>query len=86
MIVTLPPNPGIDRTVSVDVLHHGEVNRATASRIDPGGKGVNVSRALTAQGGDTAVLPLGGPRLLMGQLPPMPGWPTRASRCPARCA
>ena len=70
MIVTLTPNPGIDRTVSVDVLHHGEVNRATASRIDPGGKGVNVSRALTAQGGDTlAVLPLGGPEgILMGQL------------------
>ncbi len=62
MIVTLTPNPSIDRTVAVDTVRHGEVNRATSSRIDPGGKGINVSRALAAQGVDTlAVLPLGGP-------------------------
>ncbi len=70
MIVTLTPNPSIDRTISVADLEHGEVNRATDSRIDPGGKGVNVSRALTANGTDTlAVLPMGGPEgALMGQL------------------
>lgn len=62
MIVTLTPNPSIDRTIAVDALDHGQVNRATSSRIDPGGKGVNVSRALTAHGTPTvAVLPLGGP-------------------------
>ncbi len=62
MIVTLTPNPSIDRTVAVDGLRHGEVNRATSSRIDPGGKGINVSRALAAQGVATmAVLPVGGP-------------------------
>lgn len=62
MIVTLTPNPSIDRTVTVPELQHGEVNRATHSRIDPGGKGVNVSRALSANGTETvAVLPLGGP-------------------------
>ena len=33
MIVTLTPNPSIDRTISVDVLEHGEVHRATESRI-----------------------------------------------------
>jgi 1-phosphofructokinase len=49
MIVTLTPNPSIDRTIGVPSLEHGEVNRATSSRIDPGGKGVNVSRALSAQ-------------------------------------
>ncbi len=70
MIVTLTPNPGIDRTITVGVLERGEVNRATDSRIDPGGKGVNVSRALTANGTATvAVLPMGGPEgALMGQL------------------
>ena len=62
MIVTLTPNPSIDRAVLIDALRRGEVHRATSSRIDPGGKGVNVSRALAAQGTDTvAVLPSGGP-------------------------
>ena len=62
MIVTFTPNPSIDRAVLIDALRRGEVHRATSSRIDPGGKGVNVSRALAAQGGATvAVLPSGGP-------------------------
>lgn len=62
MIVTLTPNPSIDRTVTVTELLHGEVHRATESRIDPGGKGINVARALTANGSEAlAVLPTGGP-------------------------
>ncbi len=62
MIVTLTPNPSIDRTVSVPTLEHGEVNRATDSRVDPGGKGINVARALTSNGTEAlAVLPAGGP-------------------------
>src|SRR5674476_622298 len=44
-------------------LQRGEVHRATASRLDPGGKGVNISRALTAHRAPTlAVLPAGGPQ------------------------
>ena len=62
MIVTLTPNPSVDRTVSLTELQRGEVHRATSSRIDPGGKGVNISRALTAHRARTlAVLPAGGP-------------------------
>ncbi len=62
MIITLTPNPSIDRAMVIDALLPGEVHRATSSRIDPGGKGVNVSRALSAQGSPTvAVLPAGGP-------------------------
>ena len=62
MIVTLTPNPSIDRTIAVDHLDVGEVNRAHSVLIDPGGKGVNVSRALAANGvSTTAILPLGGP-------------------------
>ena len=45
MIITVTPNPSIDRTVLVDTLSPGEVNRATTTRVDPGGKGVNVARA-----------------------------------------
>jgi 1-phosphofructokinase/6-phosphofructokinase 2 len=61
MIVTLTPNPSIDRAVTIDALSRGAVQRATSSRVDPGGKGLNVSRAVAAMGGDTlAVLPSGG--------------------------
>jgi 1-phosphofructokinase len=62
MIVTLTPNPSLDRTVEIDTLRRGEVHRATGGRVDPGGKGVNVSRALAAgDAATTAVLPSGGP-------------------------
>ena len=62
MIVTLTPNPSLDRAITIPDLRRGEVIRATSSRVDPGGKGVNVSRALAAQGDETvAVLPSGGP-------------------------
>jgi 1-phosphofructokinase len=61
MIVTLTANPSVDRTVEVDALVRGAVLRATGQRVDPGGKGVNVSRALAAHGVPTcAVLPTGG--------------------------
>lgn len=62
MIVTVTPNPSIDRTVTVENLQMGEINRTLDTRVDPGGKGVNVSRALSANGVPTlAVVPLGGP-------------------------
>ncbi|MGW0081164.1 1-phosphofructokinase [Streptomyces sp. NPDC003393] len=61
MIVTVTPNPSLDRTYEVPSLDRGEVVRATGERVDPGGKGVNVSRAVAAAGRRTvAVLPLGG--------------------------
>jgi len=61
VIVTLTLNPSLDRTIEVPGLVRGEVIRATAGRIDPGGKGVNVARALLANGVPArAVLPAGG--------------------------
>ncbi|MGW3122732.1 1-phosphofructokinase [Streptomyces sp. NPDC001107] len=61
MILTVTPNPSLDRTYEVPWLDRGEVIRATGERMDPGGKGVNVSRAVAAAGQRTvAVLPLGG--------------------------
>lgn len=61
-VVTLTPNPSLDRTVEVPALVRGAVNRAVDGRVDPGGKGVNVSRALGRHGVATvAVLPVGGP-------------------------
>jgi 1-phosphofructokinase len=61
MIVTLTPNPSLDRTATVPELRRGEVLRASRVQLDPGGKGVNVARALTAAGTPTvALLPAGG--------------------------
>ena len=61
MIVTLTPNPSVDRAFDLAALEVGEVNRASAVHVDAGGKGLNVSRALAANGvASLAVLPLGG--------------------------
>ncbi|MGW1725026.1 1-phosphofructokinase [Streptomyces sp. NPDC002306] len=70
MIVTVTPNPSLDRTYEVPSLERGEVIRARGERMDPGGKGVNVSRAVAAAGRRTvAVLPLGGaPGALVAEL------------------
>ena len=61
MIVTVTPNPSIDRTVTLPAeLVRGAVHRVTSVSSEPGGKGVNVARALTLAGLDTvAVLPAG---------------------------
>ena len=53
MIITVTTNPSIDRTIAVKDLVLGGVNRGELSAIDPGGKGVNVSRALAAFGAKT---------------------------------
>jgi 1-phosphofructokinase len=62
MIVTLTLNPSLDRTIEIPELVPGEMVRAGATRLDPGGKGVNVARALAAHKLPTcAVVPRGGP-------------------------
>ncbi|MEV6344718.1 1-phosphofructokinase family hexose kinase [Actinoplanes sp. NPDC051851] len=61
MILTVTLNPSVDRALEVEALVRGEVLRSVDSHIDPGGKGVNVSRALLANGvRSTAVVPAGG--------------------------
>jgi 1-phosphofructokinase len=61
MIVTFTANPSVDRTAEVDALVRGAVIRARSVRVDGGGKGVNVTRALAANGyRSLAVLPTGG--------------------------
>jgi len=59
MILTLTPNPSIDRTVALaGVLERGAVLRAESVTAQSGGKGVNISRAAIAAGVPTiAVLP-----------------------------
>ena len=59
MIVTLTPNPSIDRTVALaSTLERGAVLRAESVTAQSGGKGVNISRAAVAAHVPTiAVLP-----------------------------
>lgn len=59
MILTLTANPSLDRTIEVPgPVLRGQVQRAVWAGQQPGGKGVNVSRAVAAADRDTlAVLP-----------------------------
>ncbi|WP_136313054.1 1-phosphofructokinase family hexose kinase [Actinomyces procaprae] len=59
MIITLTPNPSLDRTVTLaGLLVRGGVNRLQSVTTEPGGKGLNVARVLAGTGQEvTAVLP-----------------------------
>jgi len=62
VIVTVTPNPAVDRTVFVDALRLGTITHGARSWSEPSGKGVNVALALQAHQRPTvAVLPVGGP-------------------------
>ena len=62
MILTVTPNPCVDKTVFIDRLEIGGRLRSKKCTYIPGGKGSNVSRAVKALGGDTiALVIVGGP-------------------------
>lgn len=60
MIITLTPNPSLDRTVTLPgPLERGGVQRADSVTSQAGGKGINISRAAVSAGVPTlAVLPV----------------------------
>ena len=59
MIVTLTPNPSIDRTITLaGPLVRGAVQRVDTTTDQAGGKGINISRAAVTAGLPTrAILP-----------------------------
>lgn len=60
-IVTLTMNPCIDINTTVDRVVPERKLRCGSARYEPGGGGVNVSRAVNQLGGEAlAVLPAGG--------------------------
>ena len=62
MILTLTPNPSLDLTYELDELVRGEVQRSESMTVEAGGKGINVTRSLIANGAASqAVAPVGGP-------------------------
>lgn len=50
MIITLTPNPSVDRTLVVNRLKFNEILRAAPAQLDWGGKGFNASRGLRVLG------------------------------------
>ena len=51
MIITVTMNPAIDKTVEIEKLERGGLNRISKVECDAGGKGINVSKTLHALGG-----------------------------------
>ena len=57
MIITITLNAALDRTQRIEnPLQVGKLNRAVSSHLEPGGKGINVSRAIKALGGSNVRL------------------------------
>lgn len=56
MIITLTPNPSVDRTLVVNRLKFNEILRAAPAHLDWGGKGFNASRGLTVLGQSSLAL------------------------------
>jgi 1-phosphofructokinase family hexose kinase len=56
MIITLTLNPAIDQTLVLPRFVAGDTLRVKASRFDPGGKGINVSRVIRELGGESVAM------------------------------
>lgn len=57
MVITITLNPAMDRTLRIDKpLEPNKLNRAVSSLVEPGGKGITVSRAIKAIGGTSVAL------------------------------
>ncbi len=60
MIYTVTLNPALDKTVEITDFAVDRVNRISALRTDPGGKGINVSKVLQELGVESVVFALLG--------------------------
>ena len=60
MILTVTPNPCVDKTVFIDTLTVGTFMRSGKCTCIPGGKGTNVSRAVKALGRRTRAMVIVG--------------------------
>lgn len=56
MIITVTLNPAVDETIYIEKLKPYGVNKVSKSRLDPGGKGINVSKMVHGLGEKTLAL------------------------------
>jgi 1-phosphofructokinase family hexose kinase len=53
LVVTVTPNPMLDKTIEIESLELGTIMRASSLKSIAGGKGINVARVLRSLGVDT---------------------------------
>lgn len=68
MITAITFNPALDKTIQVDALNYGHVNRVGQFREDLGGKGINMGRILGGFGVKTKHITVLGEENLLGVL------------------
>ena len=56
MIITVTMNPAMDKTITVEKLQVGELNKVLSAREDAGGKGINVSKTIKSFGGESIAI------------------------------
>jgi 1-phosphofructokinase family hexose kinase len=60
MMITITPNPAIDRTLTISRIEIGGIHRTTHSLIAAGGKGLNVARVVKQLGSEVLAMGLVG--------------------------
>lgn len=60
MIITVTMNPAIDKTVDLEHMVQGGLNRVSNMIMDAGGKGINVSKTIKELGGESIATGLVG--------------------------
>jgi len=83
-ILTITLNPAVDLDSATAGVRPGPKLRCTAPRLDPGGGGINVSRALAELGGDSLALVAagGGMGMVLAKLLAGTGLPVRIIEAP----
>ena len=83
-ILTITLNPAVDLDTATAEVRPGPKLRCETPRLDPGGGGINVSRALRELGGDSiaVVAAGGGMGVVLGQLLDREGLPVRLIAAP----